>query len=503
LSFAEATELFKFRGIKEDDPQGLEKLRETWSLTEGHPLWMNLIAVQMHRNPSTAPKIIEELKKGKIDARARSMFKALWQGLNEKQRIVLRCMAELPYAETDESIGNFAAPLIKSRNQFQRAFNGLRALSLVIEREASSDKSKFDLHPLVRNFIRTEYPGRQERARFIVTVLGVLDRFVKSIPSLSEDTPPETLQRWTAKAELELAADNTINAIQTLNHAEDQLIARGFQEELLRIAKLILDQVDWSSEEMQSSDEFHSIVEASLITLIEYKREIEARVYLQKYQHSIHKGTVAHVRFCKAASYLEWYLGNYKQAIDLASEGSKLKEESNIDTKYDCSNTLALALRDSGKYDEALSIFEPEQTIEEVLEDDHRTSGKSADFYGNFGRCLQFKGQIENALQSFVKSADLLQGQHSSTEVLNRGYAALWIGELLESKRDFSNAYLFYKQAANIWYKRAPLRAEGPVAKMNNIAHLTDRKWDSMGETSIDKYCSLWIENQLKIYRTG
>src|SRR5439155_10788284 len=99
--------------------------------------------------------------RGQVDDRMRSMFRALWRGLNERQKTILRSMAELPYTETQDWIRSFVGSLIKSPNQFNRAFEAIKSLSLVIERGFSERRNTFDLHPLVRNFIRTEYPSEQ------------------------------------------------------------------------------------------------------------------------------------------------------------------------------------------------------------------------------------------------------------------------------------------------------------------------------------------------------
>jgi len=501
IALPDAIDLFRLRGVKVKDSNRSE-IEEIWERTEGHPLWLNLIAVQMFRSPLTAPNILQELRKGQVDDRTRSMFRALWKGLNDRQRILLRCMAEISYPEGKDSIKNFVGALIRSPNHFNRAFEGLKSLSLVVERGSDSGGSRFDLHPLVRSFVRTEYSAHKERLPYIQTILGVLIRLITGLEEPSKEAPLEDLQRWTTKAELELASSDRVGALKTLASAADQLIARAFHEEFFRVAKLILEEVDWDSIEMQDLTAFHDVIGDAISSLVEHNRQEEARQYLNRYEAVTENRTVARLRFCKVACYLEWIVGNYEDAIALGREGLTLKSESDIDTTEDTSNTLALALRDNGNYDEALKLFAPDQTIEEILDEDHRTSGRNASFYGNVGRCLQFKGQLDYALNCYVKSARLLQNSSGAVDVLNKGYAALWIGETLEGLGDHHAAYYFYRQAVYIWSKRAPLRVAVPIQKLEKFHNLEEDNRAVTTENAVDIYCRSWIstwENQRSV----
>jgi tetratricopeptide (TPR) repeat protein len=494
LYLPETIDLFKLRGFTVSKSNQKE-IEEIWARTEGHPLWLNLIAVQMFRNPQTAPNILDELRKGHVDDRTRSMFRALWNGLVDRQKMILRCMAEITYPETADLIQALVGTLIKSRNHFNRAFNGIRALSLVVERGSDRHGRKFDLHPLVRSFVRTEYPTTQERLPYIQPILLFLAQHITAKSELSQDASLEEVQRWTAKAELELATNDPIAALGTISRVADQLIARGFHEEFFRVARLILDAVSWDSIEMQDSKNFHSVTSNVISALVEHNREEEARHYLNRYEKAGGKRTVARLRFCDLASYLEWMLGNHERAIELGQEGITLKAESDIDSIHDPSTTLALALRDSGRLDEALKIFAPDQKIEDVLSEDHHSSGKGANFYGNIGRCLQFKGEVQFALHCYVNSAELLDDATDSINILNKGYASLWIGEALEELSDYNTAYIFYKQAINIWYRRAPLRVSTPLEKLKDISHLVDINCLTATDDEVNSLCQRWIAN--------
>jgi tetratricopeptide (TPR) repeat protein len=495
INLPEAYQLFRLRGIKVDHSTERE-VEEIWERTAGHPLWLNLIAVQMNRNPQTAPAILQELRKGQVDDRTRSMLRALWKGLSDRQRTILRCMAEVSYPESQESIQRFVGILIKSSNQFNRAFEGIKALSLVVERGFGRQGKTFDLHPLVRSFIRTEYPSEQERLPYVRPILVILAQLIKGLAGPSENAALEDLQRWTTKAELELAASDNPAALKTLSRAADQLIARGFHEEFFRVGKLLLERIDWNEIEMQDSRQFFQVVSSIIITLVEHHREPEGRAYLSRFQEAGGERTVARLHYYHIASYVEWMLRNYKLAIELGREGLLLKAESHIDTEEDTSHTLALALRDNGDLDEALKIFALDQPIENILADDHFSSGKKPEFYGNIGRCLQLKHDLRSALRCYVKSAELLLKSSGATDILNRGYAALWIGEVMEELGDYEIAFCFYRMAAYIWTMRMPLRVGEPMEGLARVRPFVHESWASMSNNAVDKYCRNWIANR-------
>lgn len=148
------------------------------------------------------------------------------------------------------------------------------------------------------------------------------------------------------------------------------------------------------------------------------------------------------------------------------------------DTTY----TLALALRDMGRVDEALATFAQEVDIAVILSQDPRKSGKDYAFYGNVGRCLQLKGRLKDALACYVKSADLLSEKHDANAMLNQGYAAMWIGQGLGLLDQHDHAYCFLRRAMNLWRVRAPLRAREPEMALMELN--TPTAWRAPRETT-------------------
>ena len=120
--------------------------------------------------------------------------------------------------------------------------------------------------------------------------------------------------------------------------------------------------------------------------------------------------------------YSYWLRWDFDKAKEWAKRGVDLKSSAHLDTKHDCSHTLALAQRDSGDIDAALKYFLDGETIEAVVDPAKLEEGRGGHYYGNIGRCLQFKGDYTNALICLGKSA------RNSNLLMNSGWAASGLG---------------------------------------------------------------------------
>ena len=84
---------------------------------------------------------------------------------------------------------------------------------------------------------------------------------------------------------------------------------------------------------------------------------------------------------------------------------------------------------------------------------------------------------------------------------MNRGYAAMWIGEILAQKGEPKAAYAFFRSAIYIWTKRSPLLAGQPMEKLAMIRDSVDENWAAMSNSAVDKYCRDWISNWLPSHK--
>lgn len=281
LLFEDTINLFHERGVDTQKPGMLNTLSDVFFLTEGHPLWLNLLAIQISRDEKSSEKILDELRKGKSDNRAKSMLRPIWKGLSINQQQVLRCMAEIPRPMDLEQIHSCIVGKIKTFNRFKRAFQTIKALSLIVKCETASDSSKYDLHPLVRSFIKTEYGSTKERLPYIDPIVCFLRQLILGTTSkISTETSFDKLRMWSEKAELEIESGQMGDAVDSLAHVANRLLATGYSEELFRVGKRILNDFciypDRYNDIKEFDELFHLIIEA----LIEFGHENDARHYL-------------------------------------------------------------------------------------------------------------------------------------------------------------------------------------------------------------------------------
>lgn len=103
--------------------------------------------------------------------------------------------------------------------------------------------------------------------------------------------------------------------------------------------------------------------------------------------------------------------------------------------------------------------------------------------------------RVTDALRCYVYSAEILDKQIDATSILNQGFAALWIGTASEQLGDFQAAYIFYRKAAYIWSKRAPLRLTELTLSLDRISPGVDERLRSQTDSEIDGLCVRWLKN--------
>jgi len=499
ISLEEAKRLFELRKSFTDFEASYHNIARIHNLTEGHPLWLNLIATQISTETTTFDEIIIELEEGGVDNRAKTMLRSVWKGLNSRQEIILRSMAELIRPVEIEWIYDCTRNKIKSWNQFSRTFRSLQSLSMIVESRGKFKEKEFDLHPIIRNFVRTEFHSMKDREPFLDRVIYVIESFFcKRGKSITFLTPINHLEKLVMKAELELRRRNFPDAIKTLVEVGDNLVQRGMPGDLFRIGEELLSICEETHESLLEMDEFHRLNILMGYTYAEYGRKTKARALIKRYERVISGKTAYYISLCDLRCYVEWLFENYEEAILWGDKGVHIKKKSDIDTQYDSAHSLALAQRDSGNVDEALKYFLGGLKLQDILSKDVNLEKKESSFFGNIGRCLQIKEQLDNALICLVKSAFILKNNHRSIDILNRGYAALWIGEILEKQGDFPNAYLCYRQSKIIWTKRAPIKnkvsEERLTCLLDKDSKLIEQK---NSDTDITRKYEKWIEEHL------
>ena len=500
LDVDEAEALFRQRlGDTFDRHVGVS-LKEFHQYTAGHPLWLNMVASQIKRRPEHAEAILNDLREGLSDDQAVAVLRSIWTTLHRREKYILRCMAEIRRPLASEEIHVFTRAQVATYNRFDRAFRALKSISLVTEKRASGTSfSRFDLHPLVTSFIRKEYVNNRERASLLGKLVQICDTRSKDLKERGQSGATVAyLENRVTRTELSINCGDMDAAIRTLGDIVESLQMRGFHEELIRLGCMILNVTNWKSSPWAKSDSFHELSIGVIKQLVELGKAEEARSYAQEYMNALPHRGARFIDACELLAYVEWFDGNLDGAVKIAQRGVDLKRSSGIDTFSDCEHVLALAKRDGGDAKAALEYFRLGQPVEAILRDDHRSSGRDASYYGNVGRCLYLSGNLQGALRCYLKSYDLLSEEDAGVTMLNRGYACLWISEILETWGSIDECYRFLKLAELYWRKRAPARAYKLGDKLNQLHSRLDQCIKTLDDSQIELECRTWIAEELE-----
>ncbi|HEY4308371.1 MAG TPA: SIR2 family protein [Pirellulales bacterium] len=490
LTIDDAKELFAARGVQ----IAVGDLGELHDLLQGHPLWIALIANQVVTNRIKIPVLISRIKNGRDAELPTTMLREIWRGLRSKQQRLLRYLAELVRPETVAQLEELVAHEF-SCNQFRATLERLKTLDLVVIKSPNVGADTVELHPLVREFIRREFP-RGERNRFISAILVYFDKIiVKLRPSLSRRPTFDTLQYWTAKVELLVNSGNYHDGLLVLYEAANALVFGGFSEDFVRLANSVLSILNWSDSEVVDSIAFEYTCENLVEVLSQLGRFDEAEFELARFERTTAGATARYICVCRLRVYLYWSKGEFDLAKEWGRRGVALKIESHLDTRHDCGHELALAQRDSGERENALKYFLRGVALEEVLNPAHLDASRGGDFYGNVGRTLQLMGRDDEAMIAIIKSAWILEYDERPMRI-NVAWASEWLGELLERKGNRNSAYVCFRRAAAKWKGISPYRAQDAIDAAERLGPIVDGALAAVGDEQIEHKYLVWLEGE-------
>lgn len=212
---------------------------------------------------------------------------------------------------------------------------------------------------------------------------------------------------------------------------------------------------------------------------------------LRNCEATIPQKTARYIHYCDVKAFSHWQRGEFDQAVEWASRGVRLKEETNVDTNFDCEHTLALSQRDVGEPALALDLFLQGSSQEELLngESDDGFEGAA---YGNVGRCLQKMGRGDDAPKCFKNSFRKLEQDSSLHSKSNRAYARKWIAEVLDSQGDKVRSHAFYLDAIKILGSGAPLRVKELASERTA---LDDRDAQVMSDSQAARIVTQWAQS--------
>ncbi|MGR3606131.1 NB-ARC domain-containing protein [Sulfitobacter sp.] len=470
LSQDEAIELFNQRVSTTELRES--EIIEAHELTNGHAFWLDLLAVQVSNVPGlTLRKLLDDLRRGREDAP--DILSSIWDTLALRERTLLRFMAEAVRPETENTISKFCSAQLTQKN-FQKAFRDLISFNLIVVKPQNEAPDLYDLHPLVRSFVRAKFP-LSERTDIIRTVINQYKTIIGALESLlGINLPFSMLERWSQKAELEVSAGMFQEAFETLSDIENAFIGAGHLQEYARVCRLLFESIDWETAATRYR-EFDELVKATIEALDQLGEFDAADNLISRYEGTIPEKTARYINLCDIRAYSFWQRHLFDPAIDWATRGVELKEKTKVDTNFDCSHNLALALRDGGEHEKSLRLFLKDVSLEDLL-DESLAKASDGPLYGNVGRCLQLMGRETEALQCFRKSMRLLERDVSSHSRSNRSYARTWVGEAFAAKGQSEFAEAFFMDAIRILGSAAPVRvrriysqaeiARGPSAKI-------------------------------------
>lgn len=503
FSQTETENLFRLRNVCVDGGTR-DDIHAIHVATDGHPLWINIIATQVGKGKAQLKVLLDKLLRGKGTDLPLPMLKSIWNTLNEKQQFILRCMAELTTPAGDEQLSKYLAFKL-NWNQYLRAIKALRSLNLVIVKSTDSQSAteKFELHPLIREFIKSEY-SMSDRQSFIAPIVdyfrGIIARIMPSrTKSVRVVISMNDADSFVTKSELEANLGMLDQAIETIQEARDSLIRHGLRENYIRIADKIISQFDWSVIPV-TEEPYYRLLLDTVNALSEQGRFLEADSLLKRIEKIFPGKNLAYAKYCTLRCHCFWLQKDFEQAIYWGEEAMNYLGTADLSSRNDTMHTLALAKRDAGRINEALDVFLAGQTLASVLAG-HVPNGQNAgSFYGNIGRCLFLQEQNDDkALFCYAMSARSLEQGTSLPEVQNRGYASMWIAQVLDRKQDTLNAFLFYRLAYYQFVRFLPMLADEAADLANGLVSKNSILIDlhAVEEWRILQNCQKWINEFL------
>ena len=296
------------------------------------------------------------------------------------------------------------------------------------------------------------------------------------------------MERYSQKVELEIAAGQYDNAFETLIKVEQSLLGSGNAEEYVRVARMLLEALDWETASTIYMSFDHVV--GSVAAAFEQLGETEAvDDLILRHEATVPQKTVRYIKHCDIRAYIAWLRDDYEEAIEWANRGVALKSATNVDTNFDCEHTLALAQRDSGQPDIAINFFLDTDTLEELISSG-ATLARGGAVYGNVGRCLQLMGKPDQALILYRFALKVLERDTTALSKSNRAYGRQWVGDVFVEKGDVEKAEAFFLDAIKLLGSWAPARARRIIAELNKLhpesgSLLNDRK--------VSKIVSAWI----------
>lgn len=333
----------------------------------------------------------------------------LWKSLNNKQKILLRCLSELIKSEEKDEIAKIIAGEL-NYNQFTRALNNLKLLNLVVTKTKPGREEEIELHPLVKNFLKYILP-LNEQSKYISIIIDYYDKVTYILKKrLSGNETLQFYEKWTNKVELAINKRDYRKALVTLEEISVPIQTAGFIEEFFRVTKLTYDSIDFNKAIENEYPNFISTLSSIVTIASELGNFNYAEQTIKRYADIVKNKGYHYIILCELYCKYYWNKLDYEKSIEWGDKGLLLLKQSEADITVDIEHTLYLAKRDSRNKErikEALDFFLRGYSLYDIINDNIQEELPSY-FYGNIGRCLYLSNDFNNALICYQKTFTLV-----------------------------------------------------------------------------------------------
>lgn len=456
LKEPEGIDYFKGRGISLNQKGDLDACKEMIQITKGHPWWIGLICGQMIADHITPENYLEQNRESLLTHKSQleQYFSSIWEKLGssnkgEMKQKIIRYLVESTRPLTILDLSNL---INENRNQTNKAINHLYHIGLVIEHDSISKSTKsYQIHPLVREYIHRLYSSVEQRPYVLLILELLMGRKLYNIIFGSETKKYENIECNVRdiidSIETCLNSRNASDALDLMTYSFNTLSNNGCLAEYVEIAGRILDKIDWEKEQItqikQRSEFLYHYLD--VLSMQEYKTE-KVHYYLSLYERNCEKNTIAYSGYLATKANVMWRLRKHKEAYMAILEYNNIKDKyGELRCPTDIDNLNGMILRECGRIDEALEMFE-------------RVS-ESVARQGNIARCFQKQG---NYIQALGKLKECLNGLEKRKDLkdlndnVNVGYAYFWIAEIYFQQLKYEESIVFMTLCQEIWKEYAP-----------------------------------------------
>jgi 3',5'-cyclic AMP phosphodiesterase CpdA/tetratricopeptide (TPR) repeat protein len=481
-----AVDYFSKRNIQISKDNSKEYCEKIFELTKGHMWWLGLIAGQVNSGQDTLKKCVEKFKMGNVPFREQIQvyFKNIWRNLSKLKKNIIRYLVESHRPLSQDEIN--LALLDYNPSNVIRELTKLNRLGLVDLHESKIESNSvtcYQVHPLAKEFIHETY-SIIDQVKYVQRILCIhmskkdVDLLFNDISNLNEG--------------LHISAKNLVDSIETclnsryiekaLNLLElygDLLQDGGYHHEYRYLSCRTLDSINWVDHKITSSRGIRLL--RNILQQLSYEVDLyKCNYYLKKFESLVEVNSASYLNYLSIATDILWRTGDYETSIELSNQYEKLAEKLVTTIGIaDVKHSRALALRDIGKYEEALSLFDELQ--KESIDSD---TVNEAIYQGNRARCLLKLNRYDLAEVHLKKSILFLIKDVSYLSTSNMGFAYLWLAEAFFEQKKYKQSKAFLILAQNIWTEYAP-------GLLDKVHHVKDRynlleEWNNT-EVSFDE----------------